>query len=382
MTMPTLAQLLVPVGPEVIFEQELSIGSALGLPVTAWQAGGAGREILYINAQICSNFSYVMAEGPVAGGFLTYAKGGWLTLCAFETFDTTRIESSSATGKIRLNNDGVAPFVFGVGEVRVLNETAQKTYTNSTAGAVPAGGTLATTEFTADEPGTASNLTSGDTLSLVATVPGVTPEWLENLIGQDEETDPALVIRAREANAKASPNGPADAYQYYAKSSVRPDGSAIGVTRTNTVEGNGTVTLYLADADGALTSQDRGYVFDNVNMNVVPTGFTLVIPDPSCVEVPIDLEPTIVPNPDASASHAETEDLMLTAVADYLSSIAIGGAKANSFQGVYHDTLITVMRNAAGSDVLSITLPVPAGNVALTGGQAPVLGDFTPTWTA
>lgn len=383
---PTLDELLTPVPVETFFSQSLWVAGELGLPATAWQPISVGREIIYINSQIAANVSAVLvgtaeSGGPVRGGFLTYANGQWLTLCAYEIFDTERIDSSSATGKIGLSNSSAVPYTFGVGELRVLNETAQKTYTNTTGGTVPAGGSLLTTEFTADEPGTDSDLTSGDTLSPVATVPGLTAYWVENLIGQDTESDQALRERSREANAKASPNGPADAYDYYAKTTTRPNGSAIGVTRTNKVEGNGTVTLYLADADGALTSQDRGYVFDNVNENVVPTGFTLLIPDPSCVEVAIDITLTIVPNPDSSVPQSESNAAMIDAVTTYLASIPIGGDKASSFQGVYLDTLVQVMRNAAGAAVLSITISAPAANVALTSGQAPVMGNFNPTWT-
>jgi phage-related baseplate assembly protein len=380
MTIPTLDVLLAPIPTETVVAQSLSIAADLDMPVTAWQPISVAREIIWINSQLVHNFSVVTQQGAVAGGFLSYATKAWLTLCAFETFDTERNGSSSATGIIKLANASGVPFNVTPGAVRVLNESAGKTYTNVNSGTVPPGSDLSTIEFVADEPGSDSNLTSADVLSLVATVPGVTPVFFQELIGENEETDDALRIRAREANAKASPNGPADAYQYYAKTTRRADGSLVGVTRTNQVEANGTVTLYLADADGALSTQDRSDVFDNVNISVVPTGFTLVIPVPSCVELPIDLAMTLTPNPESSTSQSETEDRIRTAVALYLSTIDIGGNKAQSFQGVYHDTLITIIRVAAGEDVLSVYLPTPAGNTPLTSVQAPVLGDVVFTW--
>lgn len=382
MPVPSLAELLTPVPTETVVAQSLGIASALGMPVTAWQPISVAREIIYINSQLVHNFSVVMAEGPVAGGFLTYSTGAWKTLCAYEIFDTERNEASSATGKIKLVNAAGVPFPVTPGSVRVLNESAQKTYTNTNSGTVPASGDLSTIEFVADEPGSASNLTSADVLSLVVMVPGLSAVYLEDLIGQNEESDQALDIRAREANAKASPNGPGDAYQYFAKTTRRPDGSLVGVTRTNKIEGNGTVTLYLADADGALNSQDRDYVFDNVNANVVPTGFTLLIPNPTCVEVEIALTMALTPNPEASASHTDTEARIRTAIATYLSSIDIGGNQAQSFQGVFWDTILTLIRVAAGDDVLSVSLTLPAGNVPLSSGQAPVLGFVDFSWTS
>jgi phage-related baseplate assembly protein len=374
--------LLTPVETDTVVDQSLAIASALSMPVTAWQPIGVAREIIYINSQLVHNWSVVMVEGPVAGGFLTYSTGAWKTLCAWEIFDTDRNEASSATGIIRLNNASGVPFNVTPGSVRVLNETNQKTYTNQNSGVVPSAGSLSTIEFVADDPGSGSNLTSADVLSLVVTVPGVTPEFFENLIGQDEETDQALDIRAREANAKASPNGPSDAYQYYAKTTRRDDGSLVGVTRTNKIEGNGTVTLYLADADGALNTDDRQDVFDNVNANVVPTGFTLLIPSPSCVELEIDLVMALTPNPESSSSHSDIEGRIGAAVALYLSSIDIGGNKAQSFQGVYWDTLLTIIRVAAGDDVLSVNLTTPGASVPLTSIQAPILGSVVYSWTS
>ncbi len=381
MAIPPLSELLVRVSRDTVLEQELEVAVAVGLPATAWEPISIGRELLYINAQLVSNWSVVTQEGAVAGGFLTYAKGPWLTLCAYEIFDAERIENSSATGIIGLSNATGVPYNFAVGAVRILNEDSRKTYTNQVGGVVPANGTLATVTFIADEPGSASNLTSTDTLSLVTTVPGVTPYFVEELIGQNEEGDDALRVRSREANAKASPNGPADAYHYYAKTTVRPDGSNVGVTRTNRIEGNGTVTLYLADADGALTPTDRGYVFDNVNSSVVPTGFTLLIPSPPCDELLVPVTITLTPNPTASAPHAETEDNIRAAIVGYFASIPIGGDKAQSFQGVYLSTLIQLIRNAAGADVLNVVVAAPAANVALLPEQIPVLGTYTVTWT-
>lgn len=382
MAIPPLAELLSYVPRETIVTQSLEVAQAIGLPATAWVPISIGRELLYINAQIASNFSVVTQEGAVAGGFLTYAKGQWLTLCAYEIFDAERIESTSATGKIGLSNSTGVPFNFVAGGVRILNENSRKTYTAQAGGTVPAGGNLTSVDFIADEPGDASNLTSTDVLSLVVTVPGVEPYFVEDLIGQNEEGDEALRVRSREANAKASPNGPQDAYQYFAKTTLRSDGSNVGVTRTNLVQGNGTVTLYLADADGALSSPDRQTVFDYVNANVVPTGFTVGIPDPSCQELSVPITITLTPNPDATASHADTEEDIRLAIVDYFATIPIGGDKAQTFQGIYRDTLVQLIRNAAGPDVLSVVIAAPAANVPLTSNQIPIIGTYTPTWTA
>lgn len=387
MPVPTLGELLTPVSADTVFAQELLYAGQLGMPATAWQPVSIGREILYVNAVEISNWSTVMTGGPVAGGFLTYASGDWLTLCASDTWGTDRILASFATGPIGLSNALSTPYVFNPGDVRVLNVNTGQTYTNTTGGTVPAAvgavpGTLATTQFSADAPGSASNLTSTQTLQLVTTINGVTPYYVQNLIGQDAETDPNLQIRARQANAKASPNGPADAYNYYAKSTVRPDGSSVGVTRTNQVQANGTVTLYLANATGPLTTPDHDLVFANVNGNVVPTGFTVVIPDPSCATLSVNVAFTLTPSPTISSSHSAVEGRINTALTTYFASIPVGGDKASAFQGVYVSTIVQLIRNAGGSDIINVVLTAPTTDQALTVNQVPVLGTFTPTWAS
>jgi uncharacterized phage protein gp47/JayE len=377
---PPLTELVVRVPVETLFSQSLQVAADLGMPETAWQAISIGREVMYINSQLAANFSVVMQEGVAAGGFLTYASGKWLTLCAYETFDTERIDASSATGVIGLENTTDTAYLFGVGAVRVLNETNGKTYSNQDAGTVPAFGTIETIAFVADEPGTGSDLVSTDTLKLVTTVPGVTPYFVENLIGRNEETDPELRSRARSANAKASPNGPSDAYDYYAKTTDRPDGSSVGVTRTNVVEGNGTVTVWCADPDGALTSEDRGYVFANINANVVPTGFTVIVPQPSCTEKAIALAFTLTPNPESSTPKVQSEAAAEAAIAAYFSSIPVGGDKAQSFRGVYVQTLETLVRNATGDAVLNAIATLPAADVALVNSEVPVISSISFTW--
>lgn len=379
---PPLTELVVQIPVATIFSQSLQIAADLGLPETAWQPISIGREIIYINSQIASNFSLVIQEGAVAGGFLTYAKGAWLTLLAHELFDTDRIENSSATGKITLVNSSPVPYTFGVGDVRVLNEAAQKTYTNSNGGTVGANSTLTTTEFIADEPGTASNLTLGDPLSLVTTAPGVLPFWQEDLIGQDEETDPALVDRSREANAKASPNGPRDAYDYFAKTTQRPNGTFVGVTRTNVIQGNGTTTVYAADADGALITADRGYVFDNINANVVPTGFTVIVPEPSCSEKSVPVSLLLIGNPDSSEARAQVETRVRNAIVAYFATVPVGGNKSQSFQGIFLGKLLRVVLDSAGQAILNAQLVLPAADVALLSAEIPKASTFVFAWTS
>lgn len=378
MTVPTFDQLMTANTRDDYLSSELYVATELDLPVEAWQPVDVAREILYINAQMLANQSEAILP-TVRGGLLDYAEGDWLTLLADQVYDTQRIDSTFATGPIQLVNSSATPHTFAAGEMRVLNATTGKTYTSTTGGTLVASGTL-TLQFAADEPGSASNLVSGNTLALVVDVPSVGAQYVSALVGVDRESDPQLRERCRQANAKASPNGPADAYDYFAKTATRTDGTSIGVTRTNKRHGNGTVTIYVADADGTVTSPDVAIIESTLNANCVPTGITVLAF--SAAASPINLVASVVKSPSSTAANSELTTRITAALTEYFSTLDVGGVKASSFSGVYLDTLTTVCRVALAGDALAITITTPSSNVALGYNQVPTMGTVTVSYTS
>lgn len=373
----TFDELMVPITRDQFVESMLQILADLGLPTTAWQELSAVREYIYATA----NSDAILSDSitPAArAGLLDYAEGQWLTLTADQEYDVERIVSTFATGDIRLTESDGDPHTFAAGDVRVLNEMTGKTYTNTEGGTLTANGTL-DLAFIADEPGSASDLVSGQTLSLLTAIPGVTPSYVADLLGQDEEADQSVRDRCRDSMAKASPNGPAAAYDYYAKSALRPDGTAVGVTRTKRVEANATVTLYCADADGGISAPDVAIVQDVIDLNVVPTGFTAIVAAASTLAVSLAF--TLYRSPTATASEASLETLINAAIASYFSSIPVGGDPSLSFQGIFVSTLIQRIRNAAGANVVDVVVTLPASDQALANNQVPVVsGSIAYTW--
>lgn len=74
MSVPTLTELYTVKSREDVLAVQLEVASAVGLPITAWQSGSVGREILEICAQSCADQS--TASVPAAsGGLLGYASG-------------------------------------------------------------------------------------------------------------------------------------------------------------------------------------------------------------------------------------------------------------------------------------------------------------------
>jgi phage-related baseplate assembly protein len=378
MPVVTFEELMVPITRDEFVASMLQVLADLGLPTTAWQETSTVRELIYTAA----NSDAILSDSitPAArAGLLDYAEGQWLTLTASQEYGVDRIESTIATGDIRLTETEGVPQSFSPGDVRVLNEATGKTYTNTEGGTLSANSTL-DLAFAADEPGSASDLVDGQTLSLVIAIPGVTPSWVADLLGQDQETDAALRDRCRDSMAAASPNGPADAYDYFAKSTLRPDGTAIGVTRSKTAEANATVTLYVADADGAITSPDVAYIQENIDLHVTPTGFTAIVLSAATLGIPIAL--SLRRTVGASASIASLEVLITAAIASYFSSIPVGGETAQTFHGVFKSTIVQRVRNAGGDNVADVVVTAPASDVALANNQVPVIsGSVAFTWT-
>jgi phage-related baseplate assembly protein len=206
---------------------------------------------------------------------------------------------------------------------------------------------------------------------MITTLDGVTVSYGTDMLGQDDELDPALRQRCRDALGRASPNGPAAAYDYFAKSTLRPDGTNVGVTRTRRIESNGTVRSYVADADGVIVSGDVAYIQSTVDLNCVPTGFTAIVESAATLAVPLEISLTRAPG--TTDEQAEVAARVTAAIAEYFSTIPVGGDDAASFRGIYISTLITIIRVAAGPGVVNAVVTLPAADVALAVNQVPII---------
>jgi phage-related baseplate assembly protein len=378
MSVPTLTQLYTSKTREEVLAVILEVAQALGLPVTAWQAGSVGREILEICAQAGSNFS-VGSVVAASGGLLDYAEGDWLTLLAFELYDVTREEATFGTCTVTLTSVANVSYSLAAGDMRFYNTRSGKTYTSSTGGTLAPGNiTTQTLDVTivADEAGSASNAAIDEISGIVTPLFGVTATNIEILVGNAAETDAALRTRCRESLAKASPNGPSDAYNYFAKTATRSsDDSAIGVTRTNLDQGNGTVTVYVADASGPIDDADLADVDSSIQLNCVPTGFTAITVNATAVTVPIAA--TVYLRGTSSLSVAQLTTLVTDRLTDYFANAPIGGYQAGG--GFIFTSAIIGQMFEASTDIVRVILTTPSTDVALDASEVAVLGTITLT---
>lgn len=379
MAVPTLDQLFAPLSRDEIMSSILAVAADLDLPITAWQSGSVGREIFETIAQKIADNTQTGALAA-SGGLLSYSSSDWLTLLAFELYEVTRTPATSGTTTLRMTNASGIGYTLAAGEVRAVNQITGATYTSTTGGVLAAsGGTLDVT-IQADEPGTESNAATGDINALVTPLFGVTVTNPDPLVGTDEMSDADLKTLCRESLAKASPNGPKDAYAYFAKTATRSDGSNIGVTRVTVVQGNGTNYVYLASADGVVEASDVALVNTRIQENVVPTGFTAVVE--SAVSQDVTIQATVYMAQTATVTDSEAQTLILAQLLAYFATIPIGGNSAGSFTNViFLEPIIGQIFEAIEGQIVetqitSHTAPISIGTTSVAVLQS-VAADFT-----
>lgn len=369
MPVPTLEELFTPLTREQVVDSMLGVAEDLSLPIEAWQPESVGREILEITAQKVSDQS---ATGAVAaaGGLLDYAEGDWLTLSADQIYEVERVEATFATGTLRLTNTSAIAYVLAAGDIRAAHDDTGQTYTSTTGGTLNPSDTLDLT-MVADEPGSDSNAAVGDITTLVTPLFGVTAANTTVFVGVDEETDAQLVTRARESMAKASPNGPADAYNYYAKTATRSaDGTSIGVTRTNIFQGDLTITVYVADASGPIALADLDEVNTYIQENVVPTGYTVTVANATAV--PVAVTATVYLTPGSSLSSSDIQTAVEERLIAYFANAPVGGyVVTGGF--IFTSAIVGEIFQAAPADIIKVELALPLTDVPLISSEVATL---------
>lgn len=304
---------------------------ASGLPVTSWRhEGSVVRTIVAIVAAIFAGFTEVIAVAT-RSGFLDLAEGIWLTLLAYYVYGVARIEATFAAGKVTLTNTGGGLFDMEAGDLILLCPSTRKTYTNVAAFKLNPLGKL-DVDIRAVEVGAASTAPPNTITDFVTKLLGVEVTNAAPLVGLDAEADPALRERCRDSLGSLSPNGPAAAYRYWAKSAKRLDGSAVGVTRVRLLPpaGNGSLTVVVATATGPVSGKaddpatDLGAVYRTIQENAVPDGIGLV-DVVSAVVRPVNVAYEAWVTTDSGMSGSEVESAVAARLTGYFPSVPIGG---------------------------------------------------------
>jgi phage-related baseplate assembly protein len=377
----SVEQLIEQVSKEVALTTLISILDALGFPATSWQSGSIQRTLLEMHAELYEEISLVVTDIAKAG-FNSTSTGGWLTLLADSHYDNQRGEGVKTRGPCELADaQQTGPHTIDIGEM-VVSDAAGHRYRNITAGVLPAAGALTGGDaliFEAELVGTDYNIANGEITIVVEGPPGVTvnnPDpgsgsW-RTQEGADAETDAALQRRDQTKWATLTKAPPADAYEFWARAADQ------SVTRVyiddENPRGPGTLDVYIAGADGALTGPDttpstvayivRQYIEDGrraINDDVMVV---------SAVDSEVTMTGTVYCLPSADLDDIEAK--VSAAIAAYFKSVPIGGVRSDSVSigafllGGLYAAIFSV------TGVVNVALSAPLADVVLANNEVAI----------
>lgn len=338
---------------------------------------------------IVNTATAVNAEA-IRGGLLDYASGVWLELLAVNLYGITagRIKETFATTSVTFTNASNSPYNFADGEVVV--GTGSVTYTAPSFELAAAGndGDVVTVDVTATVAGSSGNADAGEIDQMVTTFNGVACVNAAAALGTDEETDVQLRERCRLSRAALSNAGHVAAIEFVARSAVRTDGTAIGVTRVQVVENAdniGDVAVYLAGPDGDVAVDDVARIDHLLRTLVIPTGVNY-IGTFEADSVTVNITYTSRYKVSAGFSEAELAAMALAALAEMFATHPIGGYIETPPDGnLYRAELAATISSVHGDEsddrpIRSTTVSTPSADVELNPGEVAKLGTITPIW--
>lgn len=374
----SLASLLLQQTKQEIYDYALGIATALGLPVSTWQAGDPTRSLYHLEAEILSSLEEVVV-GYIKSGFLDYATGTWLKVLAEQVFGVTVDDATYATTTVTLTNGGGGLYVIEPGDLTLKNSTTGVTYHNTTRGTL-APGPRTTLDITvvADVAGSDGSAGATEIDAMVTTLLGVTCSNATAAVGVDEQDESVTRQQCRDKLDSLSPSGAKGAYAYVARNSDLTGTNGITRVRVYDSSTTGDVTVYLAGPSGAVSSADRTLVEDAILEWATPLCITPTVTSASNVTVAVTYELWVYKSVNKTA--AEIEAAVETALEDMFASRSIGGdIVAPATTGKLYLSLIESTIRSVYPQAFRVSVSAPAGDTSLANNEVAVLGTVTPT---
>lgn len=367
---------------------------AVGLRVTAWAKGSPTRAVYYCVAR--AEEVLIEAVRDIANqGFRSTAAGDALTLVAREVFGIERPSSSHATTTVLITNTLGGNYVFGPRELVLLNSAKNKQYVNL--GEVAIGPLAEDIEVgvVAVEPGSASTALPGDIDSFVTAVDGLIISQPTAAIGLDSMSDADLLTAAGArvgfipTESTIGAGGAPGAYESIVRVGpdgkggvLRPDATRIAVTRAKIDRADGAVTVYVADADGGVPTDDVDLLDAAVKAYAASIGISAVVYSALTVGIPVTYTSYVPAS--SSAGDEELEAAAEQALLDYFGRVPVGGYELET--GMFRIPLDGIRRAIANAqsaivgETVAVTVTVPADDFAPSPVAVPVLvGEPTAT---
>lgn len=367
--MISIDDLVTPVTSDQQLETMLSILETLGLQPRQWREGGSLRTILRVVASTFAAFSSLQAAF-IRGAFLELSEGAWLTLLAYYVYGVSRREATFATGEVTLTNAGGGNYPFAAGQLRVINPTTNKAYTNVDAFTLAPLSTM-TISIIAVEVGAASSAGTGAINTLETQYDGVSVTNAAPVVGLDAATDPELRQLCRDKRAGRSVYGPRGAYAFAVRSTLRPDGTPANINRLSISPSSSTgiVTIYIASPTGAPDPEDLTLVLDSVNaLARADTATAVVLP---AVVKTIALDVTVWAEKRPGLAAADLQALVVDKLLALNASYPIGGIRKATTQGYLYESTIDGTSKSAHEAIYAVD--GTGSDVALAANEVAVL---------
>lgn len=348
----------------------------LGFQTTGWQPGRNQTTILNAIATVGASLSQVAVTFARAN-YSETATGPGLTLLSRSRFSHERESARQATGPMLLRSTATSAHTIQVGQL-IIEDTNGVQFGNTTGGVLPAGGTLTIT-VEALASGISGNISNGSKLFLVTPLsgvevsnsgPGLGVAWYTTQAGRNAELDSELRLRNSTKWGLLAVEKTKTAMIALA---LQQDGVAKVAVVDNNPRGPFTVDIYVSGAASLVSAgqiaaaQAAFAVYTMGTESVWPPTDT---PLPSSVRLyhPTPLELTIngvvYYDPQFTAADIEVE------LGNRLNALVEITPLGGTTYAVGAENLLTlgdilqVIEETRG--VLSATLTLPAGNVALS----------------
>lgn len=352
-----------------------------GVATTGWKPGAVVRTVIAGVSIVLAAMSSLIAL-IARSGFLELSEGDWLTVVAEKIYGTTRSEGTFASGTITADNSTGSVYNIDPGDLILLNSTTGATYRNTASVTIGSMATGVEIDVVAEQLGSDGTAQVGDIDALVTPLLGVTVTNADAIVGTDEQSDTSLKASAQERTGALSPDGPSDAYRYFARNAVRAaDGASVGVTRIkHTADGDGGMDVLVATASGSVPgtegdpATDLGAVYANVEANAAPLGITLTVTSATALSVAVTAAVWV------RETYSQTDTQITIAVTAALtllmSEMPIGGDVISPAVGkVYRAAIQACIADTIGyANLVNMTITLPAADVEPDADEAPVIG--------
>lgn len=384
MSVVSLASLVIQQTKVEVYTFALGIATAIGLPVSSWQAGDPSRALFNVEAEMFSGPLEASVVGLIRSRFLDLATGEWLKVKAEQDYGVIVPPATYATTDLTLTNSSGFVYTNDANDLTFKNTTTGKTYHNITGGTLAAkvGATPGTLTVTvvADEQGSDSSAGVGEIDSIVTTLNGVTCSNAVAAIGVDEQSGDTTRALCRARLARRSANGAKGAYVDTAMDSTLTATSGITNARSYGDSDTGDVTLYLRGPSGAVSSTDRTLVETAVLSTCTPLCITPTVISAANVVIAITYSMSLYKSCNKTAADAAAD--IEKALEALFAARPIGGdIIAPATTGKLYRSLIQSTIQSVFPQAFNVVVSAPSGDTDLTNGQVAALGVVTPAIT-